>query len=32
MFQMAGVALTAAELWRSLQEGKERAVCTEVKA
>ena len=32
MFQMAGVALTAAELWRSLQEGKERAVCAEVKA
>jgi len=32
MFQTVGVALTAAELWRSLQEGKENAVRAEVKA
>ena len=32
MFQGVGVALTAAELWRSLNEKKELAVKTEVKA
>ena len=32
MFQGVGVALTAAELWRSLNEKKELAVSTEVKA
>ena len=32
MFQGAGIALTAAELWRSLQRGKDEAVIQEVKA
>ena len=32
MFQGVGVALTAAELWRSLNEKKDAAVMTEVKA
>lgn len=32
MFQGVGLALTAAELWRSLQQGKADAVMTEVKA
>ena len=32
MFQGVGVALTAAELWRSLKEKKELAATAEVKA
>ncbi|MGN0775736.1 MAG: hypothetical protein ACI4MM_03565 [Candidatus Ventricola sp.] len=32
MFQMAGIALTAAELWRELNTDKQNAVLSEVKA
>ena len=32
MFQMTGLALTAAELWRSLHESKQNALLAEVKA
>ena len=32
MFQMVGVALTAAELWRALNTDKQNAALAEVKA